>query len=675
MVASVLPTAAIASSVQLDSESGSSTVKIQDQETGEYYDAEMSWSTNEEPVEADVELPSEYYLNNLGYITPAKIQSPWGTCWAFAVAAAVESSILKASAKLNGVAEEASMETPVLSGLNDSIDISERAIAWFAHEAQSEASGGSQAGEGFVQNADASMLAQFESGSFSMVSAALAARQNLVLEESVPYRYNGYDGSGPAFYHGSSYAGSSNDARMRDWSVEDAYRTSNEVGWYVTDIVNIADPAILDVDVSTGQAYYAGYDPSATVDIKRALTDIGGVAISIQADLSVPAEIASGSSEYDEHGSTINYGTWSQYNGSDVVELNHAVTIVGWDDEYPVSAFGSSDGGVPDAPGAWLCKNNWGSDALFQSLGDPDSSLHWGIRTNDANGDESASGFFWLSYYDHSIAEPVAFEVAPIVDENVYQYDFLSTAEYEFPAIYSGEVQVANVFTANDVELLESIGCWTFSGGETVKTWIYSLPNVEEETDKVDLSKSHPVAAFGNVSAVSDSNDGVLSTGDDFKDALDGATLLVEKEESYELAGYHTMKLDEPILLFSGERFAIVQQIDTVSADSEGNLVTSTYLALEISFLDYVALNSLSSRSNVVANEGESFVSVNGASDWSSIDEYNHWYSTMKEYSGETADMVFGNALIKAISKDTSMGNDDRIYEVKQLQDASEDNR
>ncbi|MEG0989401.1 MAG: C1 family peptidase, partial [Gordonibacter sp.] len=43
-------------------------------------------------------LPEKFDLRNVegkNYVTPVKLQNPWGSCWAFSATAAVESNILK----------------------------------------------------------------------------------------------------------------------------------------------------------------------------------------------------------------------------------------------------------------------------------------------------------------------------------------------------------------------------------------------------------------------------------------------------------------------------------------------------------------------------------------------------------------------------------------------------
>lgn len=650
-------------------------------------------------------LPSEFYLTNLGYVTPAKLQSPWGTCWAFAVASAVESSILKASAELanlgsdadeaaeakgsssdtydatssaddvaNGSVDpglghpmaairggsvsatstddgvqvpdpvgsstatvEVSMDSPDLSNLSDAVDVSERAIGWFAHEPQSEDSTTSQIGEGYVRRS-VDPLTQFEGGNFSIVTAMLVARQALIPEDSAPYRYNGYDGSDVAWFSNSGSNGS--DARHKDWSLPGDLRASEDLGWYVSGVLELASPAILDTDPLTGMSVYEGYDARATEQIKEALVDVGAVAVCLNSELSLPSELSTNSIGRDTLGESIDYSTWSQYSAADSFVLNHAVTIVGWDDSYPIEAFRNKAGATPPSPGAWLCKNNWGSSRIVQENGAAEGLVNWGLSESGSSSGDDATGFFWLSYYDHTISTPVAFEVSPNDGTNLYQYDNLGASEFFKPTTYTSDVLVANVFTANETEVLGSIGGWTFDEDETIHTYVYALPS----------TAPHSIE------------------GEQFLEALGSAELLSENSNTFGIAGYHEIGLEEPVMLYKGERFVVIQQIDTIATNLSGEKEPASYLSLEVAFMDPPDLENVSSRANVISNEGETFVSVYGPQDWRSVGEYNDWYADLKSQTSQSVDMVFGNALIKAITKSSSMAAEDRVYEHVRLE-------
>jgi C1A family cysteine protease len=107
------------------------------------------------------------------------------------------------------------------------------------------------------------------------------------------------------------------------------------------------------------------------------------------------------------------------------VQANHAVTVVGWDDSFPVSAF--REGHQPPEPGAWIVKNSWGTD--------------WG-----------ADGYFWLSYYDQSLCGIESFEY--VLDDENRQMGHLSLLGYDnMPAsiisstLFEQPVYAANIFT------------------------------------------------------------------------------------------------------------------------------------------------------------------------------------------------------------------------------------
>ena len=180
--------------------------------------------------------------------------------------------------------------------------------------------------------------------------------------------------------------------------------------------------------------------------------------------------------------------------------INHDVTLVGWDDNYPKENF-TLNGYTPENNGAWLIKNSWGTDC-------------------------GEDGYFWVSYEDYSIKNfPTAFFALDTDGkyDNNYQYDDLSSESVlsESPSSYGikHDGYMANVYTSqNDNEQLKAVGFFTTNTDIDYKIDVYT-----------------------NVTSIP--TDGKLSA------SVSG---------NMPIAGYHTVDLESPVNLSKGEKFAVV---------------------------------------------------------------------------------------------------------------------
>ena len=122
--------------------------------------------------------------------------------------------------------------------------------------------------------------------------------------------------------------------------------------------------------------------------------------------------------------------------------VNHAITIIGWDDHYSRENFGTNK---PAADGAWLCKNSYGTSF-------------------------SKEGLFYISYEDAVMAweEGYFFDygAADNYDHN-YQYDGGLSKAYIFAT------DSANVFTAAADESLKAVGFYTLDPQYTCTIEVY----------------------------------------------------------------------------------------------------------------------------------------------------------------------------------------------------------
>ncbi|MDE5792502.1 MAG: hypothetical protein K2H66_03155, partial [Oscillospiraceae bacterium] len=126
--------------------------------------------------------------------------------------------------------------------------------------------------------------------------------------------------------------------------------------------------------------------------------------------------------------------------------MYHAVTIVGWDDNYSSENFRTN----PEMNGAWLVKNSWGPD--------------WGIDY----------GYFWISYADPSMTEFYYLETEPLQKhDTIYQYD-----DYGYWTAFSvsesdNSSYVANIFTAEKDTYLTSVMLCNVMPNETYEIQVY----------------------------------------------------------------------------------------------------------------------------------------------------------------------------------------------------------
>ena len=139
-----------------------------------------------------------------------------------------------------------------------------------------------------------------------------------------------------------------------------------------------------------------------------------------------------------------NAATNSFYNNVNT-SANHAIAIVGWDDNYDKYKFNT----VPAGNGAFICRNSWGTS--------------WG-----------ESGYFYMSYYDKSIQEIVSFNNAEAVSnyKSVYQYDPLGWVWNNGTG--SGTTGWgANIFTATASDAINAVGFITNDANAAYTIYVY----------------------------------------------------------------------------------------------------------------------------------------------------------------------------------------------------------
>ena len=292
--------------------------------------------------------------------------------------------------------------------------------------------------------------------------------------------------SGPVAEERDPYVGTTN-----EWPVANSPALTSEL--HVQDVVWI--PALDGTEESRAA-------------LKRAIREYGAIVAGMQWNF----------------GCTSSNSTYHCYLGS--AGANHAITIVGWDDNLSKELFRYP----PSSDGAWIIKNSWSTE-----IGD--------------------GGFCYVSYCDTRFAKgdgsvylPAA-EGAPTYDAvHGYaiagpQYDTSISNEGSFPQLDS-DLQ-AVVFTAASGESLAAVGLWTA---------VYPY--------------EYEISVYTNVEVVPcDYSTKTYGTVYPSEDPLEGGACALTQSGVLSHGGYTTVPLACEVPLASGASYAIVFR-KTGSADS-----------------------------------------------------------------------------------------------------------
>ena len=243
-----------------------------------------------------------------------------------------------------------------------------------------------------------------------------------------------------------------------------------------------------------------------------------------------------GHQESDEKKTYINTTTWAQY-VNESVEPDHAVTVVGYDDNYAKENFvrkgadGKDDPDtIPPANGAFIVKNSWGyvsaeDEATAKDDGNG-NKIYSRPGANDFGIDKS--GYYYVSYYDHSIDGFVSVDLYKKDEkhaDNTNQYDLMtSDSVLPYRTVNKDDKNAsAAVFTSQQDETLEEISVYAPAESTAVKYSIYKDPKGNDPT-----------------------------TGE----------LLTSGSRQFRHPGYYRFALNKPCELKKGDKYAVVLEMN-----------------------------------------------------------------------------------------------------------------
>lgn len=302
--------------------------------------------------------------------------------------------------------------------------------------------------------------------------------------------------------------------------------------------------------------------------------------------------------------------------------INHAVAIIGWDDDYDVSNFNEKM--RPSSKGAWIVKNSWGEKFEYELLEIktkifesnkancqqkgwntaaeiPDSvieALGFTISNGKATMKAGDNGIMYVSYEDCNVYKSL-YAISKATDkvnyDNLYQYDEL----YPFANVTIKNTQIIMLATTfskktNNSELLTSV----------------SLHCPETYTCKVYVNVN------GTSKNKSDLQQIKLKNGDD-----------VTLE-----AGYHTIEFLNPVELKSSDFTIVIEAKGTGSNQVMAQLES-----------DYKGITGMETLNTAKIESGKCFVGLG-------TDLSNCTWKDTSKLTNEESSLMNGDLTIKAFT-------------------------